>query len=121
MLDGVPRTVKQAQILAEILRRDCLPLTAAIQLSVSKEMLLERIRLRGAVNQGARTDDDLKIAERRLEVYEQQTAPVADYYHRGNKLYEISGEGSVEQVFQRISGALQLERSRCIARQASPR
>jgi adenylate kinase len=102
LLDGVPRTVKQAKILACMLEKRKVALSAVVQISVPDEILLERIRNRGMANAGNRTDDTAEVAAKRLEVYRTQTAPVASYYKELGALKEVNGVGSVGEVSQRI-------------------
>lgn len=102
LLDGVPRTVKQAEILASMLEQRKTALTAVVQISVPDEVLLERIRNRGIANAGNRTDDTAEVAAKRLEVYRTQTAPVASYYKQRGALKEVSGVGTVAEVSERI-------------------
>lgn len=102
LLDGVPRTVRQAEILASMLEQRKTSLTAVVQISVPDEVLLERIRNRGIANAGTRTDDTAEVAAKRLEVYRTQTAPVASYYKQRGALKEVDGVGAVAEVSQRI-------------------
>ncbi len=100
LLDGVPRTVVQAEILQAFLASSKTPLTRVVQLEVPEQVLLDRIRHRGGA--GARTDDTAEVAARRLQVYWTQTAPVAEFYRNQGALREVDGVGSVEDVSERI-------------------
>jgi adenylate kinase len=102
LLDGVPRTVKQAEILASMLDKRNVALSAVVQISVPDEVLLARIRSRGIANAGTRTDDTAEVAAKRLEVYRAQTAPVASYYKDRGALKVVDGVGSVGEVSERI-------------------
>jgi adenylate kinase len=53
-----------------------------------------------------RDDDKPETVERRLKVYTVQTEPLKDYYRRAGLLSEVSGEGSVDEVFDRLIHAL---------------
>jgi adenylate kinase len=48
---------------------------------------------------------------KRMEVYSEQSAPVIDYYARRGLLSRVLGEGSIDEVFQRIKGVLQIRSS----------
>lgn len=104
LLDGVPRTVIQAEILNAIMAKGDIQLTGVVQVLVPEDVLLERIRLRGGGS--ARSDDTLEVAVRRLQVYREQTAPVAAFYQETGLLRGVDGVGTVEEVFARILSAL---------------
>jgi adenylate kinase len=104
LLDGVPRTVRQAEILVSILAKNGLKLSGVVQVTVPEDVLLERIRLRGGGS--ARTDDTAEVAVRRLHVYREQTAPVAAFYEQEGLLRGVDGVGAVEEVSVRILSAL---------------
>ncbi len=105
LLDGVPRTVVQAEILRDMLFELGIALTRVVQLSVPEQVLLDRIRHRGGA--GARTDDTAEVAAKRLQVYWTQTAPVAEFYRQEGLLAEVDGVGSVEEVSERIFEAVE--------------
>jgi adenylate kinase len=106
LLDGVPRTVRQAEILSEILTKTGTALSAVVQISVPEQVLLERIRHRGLAGGNARSDDSAEVAANRLQVYWAQTAPVAGYYREKGMLKEVDGVGTVAEVSERISKAV---------------
>ena len=54
-----------------------------------------------------RSDDTEEVVRNRMKVYAEQTAPIYEYYARKGLLSQVLGEGSVEEVFQRIRGVLQ--------------
>jgi adenylate kinase len=102
LLDGYPRTLVQAEKLQELLARMKIPLTHVINLAVSEQVLLDRIRKRGE----GRTDDTAEVAANRLKVYWELTAPVAEFYKRGGKVVEVDGLGTVDEVHQRVLSCL---------------
>ncbi len=106
ILDGFPRTVKQAQDLSALLSRLSLPLTHVIELKVPESILMERIRSRAGQSAGARSDDNAEVLANRLKVYWELTAPVTQFYNQSGSLVEIDGLGSVDQVSSRISFTL---------------
>ena len=69
-------------------------------IEIPKEEILERLLARG------RVDDTKEAIEKRLEIYQQETKPLLDYYREQGKLVEIEGKGSVEEVFGRIERSL---------------
>jgi adenylate kinase len=55
-----------------------------------------------------RSDDTEEVARNRMKIYSQQTAPVVDYYASKGVLTRVLGDGTAEEVFQRIRGVLQM-------------
>jgi adenylate kinase len=106
ILDGYPRNVAQAEALDELLERIGQPVDEALQIDVDTEMIIGRIAKRAA--EEGRSDDTEEVARKRMEVYAEQTAPVVDYYARKGLLSRVLGEGTIEEVFQRIKGVLQI-------------
>jgi adenylate kinase len=106
LLDGIPRTLKQSEMLEVVLNKAGRPLTHVIQISVSEQVILGRIRHRGGAGESARSDDSAEVAAHRFQVYLSQTAPVAAYYKQKGSLHEVDGIGSVEEVFNRVCAVL---------------
>ena len=106
ILDGYPRNLAQAKALDELLDRLEQPIDEALQIDIDIEMVIERIRLRAA--QEGRSDDSEEVARNRMKVYAEQTAPVVDFYAEQGKLSRVLGVGTIEEVFQRIMGVLQI-------------
>jgi len=106
ILDGYPRNVAQARDLDELLDRLGRPVEEALQIDVDIEKVVARIAKR-ATEEG-RSDDSEETFRHRMEVYAEQTAPVVDYYARKGILSRVLGDGTVEEVFQRIRGVLQM-------------
>jgi adenylate kinase len=124
VLDGFPRTLPQAEELDRVLAQR--PLDLAINLEVPREIVLDRIAGRrvcencqrvyhvnmpptvdwtcdtcgGHVRQ--RDDDTEEAVERRLELYEQETVPIIDYYGRRGLLIVVDGIGEGDEVFERL-------------------
>ncbi len=106
ILDGYPRNLVQAEALDNLLERLEQPVDEALQIDVDVEMVVARIAKRAAEED--RSDDTEETVRKRMDVYAAQTAPVVDYYANKGVLSRILGEGSIEEVFQRIKGILQL-------------
>lgn len=104
ILDGFPRNLVQAQMLDDLLAKLHMEIDDAILLEVEHEVIVERIARRAAVE--GRADDTEETIRKRLQIYEEQTAPVAAFFAEKNVLTEIYGIGEVEEVFQRIQSAL---------------
>jgi len=102
ILDGFPRTVVQAEAFDKFLRDNDDELDAFISLSVPEQELINRILSRGE----GRSDDTEEKVKTRLEVYRKETKPVMDYYQEQDKVQEINGLGSIDEIFDRIKKAL---------------
>jgi adenylate kinase len=106
VLDGFPRTMPQAEALDELLRDLGHDLDVVFDFQVpDRDTLLQRM-LKRAEEEG-RSDDTPEAIGRRLELYDQQTAPLTEYYRstRGN-VVGIHADRPVEQVFAEIREAL---------------
>ena len=104
ILDGYPRNLAQCAALETLLDRLGQPLDVAIKLDVPDSAILARCELRFAAEH--RKDDDPAIVRKRLDVYREQTEPVAEHFAQIGKLKTVDGVGNVDQVFQRILAAL---------------
>jgi adenylate kinase len=111
ILDGFPRTVKQAQALDRLLSERGLKLDGVIELRVDEDILVDRIEKRiretKAKGQMARADDDPVVLKQRVAHYRKQTAPLSDYYRQKGSLLAMDGMQGVDQVEADIERALQ--------------
>ena len=106
ILDGYPRNLAQAEALDALLERLGQPVDEALQIDVDVDMVVERIARRAA--EEGRSDDTEEVVRNRMKVYADQTAPVVDYYAQKGVLSRVLGVGTIEEVFQRIQGVLQI-------------
>jgi adenylate kinase len=131
LLDGFPRNVPQAEVLAEILEDLGVQLDVVVELVVDNEEIIRRLsgrrtcrscghvwhvdfdppevpdvcdRCGGVLFQ--RDDDKPETVRRRLEVYAEQTAPVVDWYAQRRLLARIDATGPVDAVTARVLAAL---------------
>jgi len=127
ILDGFPRNLEQATALDEALLEQGKAIDKVVYIKVSQQELLNRLSGRWicrqcqtpyhAINSPPkvegkcdncggelyqRPDDTVETVKKRLEVYFTQTAPLIDYYTKADKLLEVDGEGSVNEVGRRI-------------------
>lgn len=102
ILDGFPRTVDQAKALDRLLEERGLSLDRIIEIVVDHNILRDRILGRARETGGSRADDTEATVSKRLSVYREQTAPVADYYLSHGVLKQVDGMGTVEEVAARI-------------------
>lgn len=105
ILDGYPRNLAQAEVLDGVLGELGQPVEEAVLIEVNEDMVVARIAKRAA--EEGRSDDTEAVVRNRMRVYEEQTAPVAGHYESQGLLTRILGEGTIEEVLERIKGALQ--------------
>lgn len=131
ILDGFPRTVKQANDLAELLDELEKPLDVAVLMDVDFDILMKRLTGRrtcsltgkllniyfspqeeidACLEAGGelvqREDDNEETISNRLEVYRKQTEPLIDYYQKRKKLATIAAEGTIDEVYERFLSVL---------------
>ena len=104
ILDGYPRNLAQASALGELLARIGQPMDRAVQLDVDSELLVERIA--GRAKAEGRADDNPESVRKRLKIYDEQTAPVVEYYRQRGLLSVVDGVGTLDEVLTRILEAI---------------
>lgn len=107
IFDGFPRTIPQALALKDMMKRCGQKIHAVIGLEVPEDQLMERMVLRG--KESGRSDDNPGTIRKRLAVYHKQTQPLRDYYVGEGVYVPIKGDGTVDQVFERVIAALDKE------------
>jgi len=100
LLDGFPRTLPQAETLDDLLERRAMSVDGVVELAVPRDELIRRMLAR------KRADDDPEIFSRRITSFEEQTAPLLDYYARQGKLASIDGLGNADDIFERVKAAV---------------
>ena len=126
LLDGYPRNVVQAEVLRAFLAERGTPLQAALELSIAADEIIKRLSSRrtcracgASASAGAtscsscsgtdlyqREDDKEEVIARRLEVYEEQTAPIISFYRNEGILLTIPAVGTVAQITEQSISAL---------------
>ncbi len=105
IFDGFPRTLEQAVALDKLLEKYNMKIDACIRLQVNTDELIERLRKRAQLEN--RTDDqNINIIRKRIKVYREKTEPVQNYYKQQFKLYITSGEGTPDDVFERLKSII---------------
>jgi len=122
ILDGFPRTVRQAEALDELLKRKHMKLDAVIELRVNESALLERVESRVAEmrarGEEVRIDDTPEVLIKRLASYRSLTEPLIHYYSERRKLLTVDGMMTIEHVTREVSrilaaiGAMEAKASR---------
>ena len=124
LLDGFPRNVAQAEVLRAILAEKKTPLDAVLEFSLANEEIVARLSSRrtckecGQPSVGVdkcpqcggdvyqREDDKAEVIARRLEVYQEQTAPIISFYRSEGLLITVGALGSVEDITAHAISAL---------------
>jgi adenylate kinase len=105
LFDGFPRTAVQAEELDLLLKQKKTCIDVMLALSVSEEELVKRLSKRGETS-GRSDDKNEEIIRARIVEYHKKTASVADHYQKENKVVLVKGEGSVEEIFERLSNEI---------------
>jgi adenylate kinase len=101
ILDGFPRTIKQAEELDNILNKKGEKIDLMVDIDVAEPILIERLLARGI--KSGRSDDNLTIINKRINIYNNQTAPIRYYYKQTNRYNRIENNyGTPEQCFQKV-------------------
>ena len=133
LLDGYPRNINQAKSLNELLENIDKPLDYSILIDVPSEILIKRLSGRRTCSLTGKTlniyfsseneidqclskggelllrdDDNEESIAKRIEVYEEQTEPMVDFYRSNGLLHTIDGQGSVDDVYGRLKKLLEL-------------
>ncbi len=133
LLDGYPRNINQAKSLNELLGNIDKPLDYSILIDVPSEILIKRLSGRRTCSLTGKTlniyfsseneideclssggellqreDDNEESITKRIEVYDEQTKPMVDFYRSAGLLHTIDGQGSVEDVYSRLRKLMEL-------------
>ncbi|MDP4266038.1 MAG: adenylate kinase [Bacteroidota bacterium] len=101
IFDGFPRTLDQAAKLDAILSEKGKGINSVIALDCHKDLLVQRLVKRG-IDSG-RSDDTEDVINKRLIVYNEQTAPLIEYYKKQSKFINVDGNGSIDEVFEKVA------------------
>lgn len=104
LLDGYPRTEAQVHELDAMLAESGLALDVVLEITAEAEVVVQRL-LKRATEQN-RADDTEPVIRRRLEVYAEQTEPLAALYESKGLLVRVDGIGDIDEVTERIMSAL---------------
>ena len=99
IFDGFPRTLPQAESLDGFFASRKSEITVVLSLLAHEEEVIRRILMRGKTS-GRSDDNDESIIRKRMQVYREQTLPLAAYYGKQEKYTELDGEGSIDEVFE---------------------
>ncbi|TQD34810.1 adenylate kinase [Haloflavibacter putidus] len=105
IFDGFPRTQTQAIALDEFLENKNEKIDGMIALEVSDEVLVQRLLERGKTS-GRADDANEEVIQKRINVYHEETAVLKNYYEKQGKYYGVDGEGSIEEITERLSNVI---------------
>jgi adenylate kinase len=139
ILDGFPRTVRQAEILEQMLAEHCWQLCGVLYLEASEEVVQQRLggrrncpqcganyhvftmppKVEGRCDRcGAqlvvRPDDTPEAIRKRLEVYHRQTEPLVLFYSQRGVLERIDASGEVDEVYRAVKESVSRRWQRCL-------
>ncbi len=106
LFDGIPRDGDQKDAFDRILKDAGRDITC-VHILLEKEEALERIKSRAEI-EGRADDADQEKVLRRIELFEEKTKPVIHAYNEAGKVVEVNGQGSVDEIYERIKSALEL-------------
>ncbi len=104
LLDGFPRTQAQAEALEVLLGRLGVELDCCLALTVDNEAVVRRLLKRAEIE--GRADDNEDTIRERMRVYDKETAPLLEFYGSRDRLIEVDGMGSIDEVEERIRKSL---------------
>jgi adenylate kinase len=105
LFDGFPRTAAQAEALDKLLELKKTSISIMLALEVTGEELVKRLLKRGETS-GRSDDTNEKVIRARITEYQNKTTAVADYYKQFDKVEMIKGEGSINDIFNSLSNAI---------------
>jgi len=105
LFDGYPRTVAQAAALDKLLELKKTGISTVLFLKVDEEELIKRLIHRGKTS-GRSDDTDENVQRKRQEVYRNETLPVAAFYDKQDKVVNVKGTGTVEEIFASLAGII---------------
>jgi adenylate kinase len=101
ILDGFPRTIPQAEALDRLMQELNQDISGLIALHVDEDELVARLLNRGKTS-GRADDNDESIIRNRISVYNNDTAPVFNYYDQKNKSTTVEGRGTIDEIFDKL-------------------
>lgn len=105
IFDGFPRTIAQAEALDVFLNGRETPVSCMLALDVAEEELKTRLLAR-AETSGRPDDADPAVIQKRIDVYNAETAPVASHYAAQGKFTGVDGIGTIEEITERLQAAI---------------
>lgn len=105
LFDGFPRTGVQAAELDKLLKSKHTCIDIVLAMEVSEKELIHRLLKRGETS-GRSDDVNEDIIRARIAEYHKKTSTVLDHYEKEGKVYHVKGEGTIDQIFERLDSKL---------------
>jgi adenylate kinase len=109
LFDGFPRTTAQAEALDKLLELNKTSIGVVVALQVPEDELITRMVSRARTS-GRSDDADENVQRNRLEVYKRDTLPVANHYRKADKVVELNGVGSIDEIFSALRSVVDQKR-----------
>jgi adenylate kinase len=106
IFDGFPRTVAQAGALDAMLFQHTTSISGMLSLEVEKQELIDRLLERGKTS-GRPDDGDVSVIENRINVYNQKTTPLIEFYKAQGKYFSIKGMGTIDEIASRLNSVVE--------------
>ncbi|GMA18329.1 adenylate kinase [Arsenicicoccus piscis] len=104
LLDGYPRTVGQVEALDQMLEKAGRAIDHVLVLTVDTDAVVQRLLKRAEIE--GRADDTEEVIRERMAIYARETEPLLEVYRRRGLLREVSGMGELDEVTERLLGAV---------------
>lgn len=101
IFDGFPRTTFQAEALDKYMASRNTAISLMLALDVNEDELKRRLLERGKLS-GRPDDQDPFVIQKRIDVYNKETAPAKEFYTRQNKYREVNGVGAIDDIFNSL-------------------
>ncbi len=105
IFDGFPRTKAQAEALDTLLKAKKTSITLMLALEVQEDELRKRLLLRGQ-NSGRPDDQNPEVIQKRIDVYNNETFPVKDFYTAQGKYKGVHGIGEIDEIFNALCAVI---------------
>lgn len=105
LLDGFPRNLSQAQDLDAMLSKNGEEVTNVLSIMIPDSLVAQRISHRAAI-EGRADDADPAVIQNRIQTYHKKTEPLIEFYKAKGKYHEADGDGSIEEVHERLSALI---------------
>jgi adenylate kinase len=106
IFDGFPRTAAQAEALDLMLSQHKTSISGMLSLEVEKQELINRLLERGKTS-GRPDDADVSVIENRINVYNQKTTPLIEFYKGQDKYFPIKGMGTIDEIATRLKAVIE--------------
>ncbi|MEZ5199213.1 MAG: adenylate kinase [Bacteroidales bacterium] len=100
VFDGFPRTIQQAKDLDMMLTKRSETVSLVLALEVNDDEILARLLKRAELE--GRKDDTKEVIENRIQIYNNQTQPLIEFYHQQGKFTSVKGIGGIEDIFENV-------------------